>query len=76
MQQTLQKLEQENKALKVKDRDMEKYKIDKDFEIRKYEVDKRHITDNKEVELDKRRVELEQLQLLDNNPHNDEIKNG
>lgn len=76
MQQMIQKLESENKQLKNKDRELEKYRIDKDFEIRKYTVDKGHVIETKEVDLDKKRVELEQLQLLDSNPYNDEIKNG
>ena len=54
---------------------MDKYKIDKNYEIemKKLELDddyKENITD-----VQKRRIELEALQLLDLNTKNDEIKN-
>lgn len=76
LQQQMNKLTQENENLKAKDRELEKYKVDKEFELgmqqnnttAKYNVEK--------IALDKRRVELEQLQLLDNNPNNNEIRNA
>ena len=54
---------------------MDKYKVDKNYEIemKKLELDddyKENITD-----VQKRRIELEALQLLDLNTKNDEIKN-
>ena len=75
LNQQLSKLQQENATLLKKDRELEKYKIDKDFEIRKYGIDVQRKTDSIELELDKKRVDLEQMQLYDNNPQNNEIRN-
>lgn len=75
LQQQAQNLQKENDSLKAKDRELEKYKIDKDYEIRMF-VAKNNDKNSAEANvIDKKRVELEQLQLFDNNPNNNEIKN-
>jgi hypothetical protein len=62
--------------LKKKDREMEKYKVDKQFELgmATNKVNEKYY--DSQIALNQKRVELEQLQLLDNNTQNDEIKNA
>ena len=75
-QQQLQKLQQENQTLTKKDRELEKYKIDKTFELgmATNKVNEKYY--EAQIALNQKRVELEQLQLIDNNSQNNEIKNA
>lgn len=65
------KLEQYNKT----ELDLQRLKIEKDYEVNKYKAESDVDYKDEMVKLQQRRVELEALQLVDNNPKNDEIKN-
>lgn len=74
LQQQAQKLAQENEMLKKQGNDLKKYEIDQRMAIEK---DKNRIieTNNEAtIEIQDKKVELEKLQLLDNNPFNNEVK--
>jgi hypothetical protein len=75
MQQELEKSSQQIKQLDSDKLALGKQKLKQDYElgILKITTDKDY--KGKMTELEKRRVELEALQLIDNNPKNDEIKN-
>jgi HSP20 family molecular chaperone IbpA len=72
----MQKLTMENEQLKKKDRELEKYKVDKTFELGVIQNDTAAKYNDGSLKLDLKRVELEQLQLIDNNSQNNEIKNA
>lgn len=74
--QQISTLSKENDTLKQKDRELEKYKIDKNFELGVIQDKTQKEYHVNQIELDKRRVDLEQLQLIDNNKQNNEIKNA
>ena len=76
MQQQMQKLSMENEQLKKKDRELERYKVDKTFELGVIQNDTTAKYNDGSLKLDLKRVELEQLQLIDNNSQNNEIKNA
>jgi len=62
--------------LKKKDRELERYKVDKTFELGVIQNDTTAKYNDGSLKLDLKRVELEQLQLIDNNSQNNEIKNA
>lgn len=70
-----QALMKENEGLKGQAIEIQKYKIDKDFELGIIRDKTQKDFNTKRIELDLKRVRLEQLQLIDNNSQNDEIKN-
>ena len=58
------------------DRDIEIDKINKDYEVKKSNADANANYNNQKLELDKKRIELEKLQLTDDNKMNDEVQNS
>lgn len=76
MQQQAQQLQAENEKLKQADRQLEVEKLNKDYEVKRDNVDNTNNFNNKKIELDKQRVELEKQQLFDGDANNDEIKNA
>lgn len=70
-----EQLQQENEKLKQVDRDLAKDKVDKDYEVKKTVADSNSDFNVEKINLDKKRIELEKLQLYDGDPANDEIKN-
>ena len=74
--QQAQALQSENEKLKNTDRDIEIDKINKDYEVKKSNADASANYNNQKLELDKKRIELEKLQLTDDNKMNDEVQNS
>lgn len=70
-----QGLQKENEQLKTADRNLAKQKVDQDYEVKKTAVDNTGEFNNKKIDLDRKRIELEKLQLYDGDAENDEIKN-
>lgn len=73
-QQEAQKLAQENEMLKNQGNELKKYEIDQRMLIEK---DRNRITETANTdknEIEEKKVELEKLQLLDNNPFNNDVK--
>ena len=75
MQTDLQKASQQIESLNAEKLSLDKQKLKQDYDlgILKITTDKDYKGEMTEIE--KRRVELEALQLIDNNPTNNEIKN-
>jgi uncharacterized protein (DUF342 family) len=76
MQQELSKSQQQIERLNAEKLAMEKEKLDFDKELGWYKEKQLTEFNNSKLELDKKRVELEALQLIDLNSNNDEIKNN
>lgn len=74
-QSELQKVHTENENLKKQASEIEKYKIDKDYDIKNRDLALRSKSEAEKAEQIKKRTELEALQLLDNQKQNDEVKN-
>ena len=75
MQGELQKATQQVQQLNAEKLNLDKQKLKQDYDlgILKITTDKDYKGEMTEIE--KRRVELEALQLIDNNKSNDEVKN-
>ena len=75
MQGELQKATQQVQQLNAEKLNLDKQKLKQDYDlgILKITTDKDYKGEMTEIE--KRRVELEALQLIDNNPKNNEVKN-
>lgn len=81
MQQQLKEVQSafEKAQVKIEGYNEQKLQIDKEKIAKQFEADMAKVTANKEYQIeklkqDKRRVDLEALQLIDNNPNNDEIR--
>jgi len=74
--QQAEQLQKENETLKKADKDLERLKSDRDYEVKKSVADSGANFNNEKIELDKKRVELEKLQLTDNSKLNDEVQNN
>lgn len=68
-------LQVENDALKAKGTALEEKAIDYDYAVRKQANDNNKEFNDKKIDLDQKRIELEKLQLFDNDPNNNEIRN-
>ena len=76
MQQELQKSQQEAKRLNDIKSQLEQQKLEFEKEIGWYKEKSDAKYKDSMIELEKKRIDLEALQLVDNNPNNDEIKNN
>lgn len=76
LQQELSKSQQQIKTLNSEKIALEREKLEFDKELGWYKEKGVTRFNDSKLELDKKRVELEALQLLDLNPKNDEIKNN
>lgn len=74
--QQAEQLQSENQQLKEADRQLAADKVNKDYEVKKTVADSNSSFNNEKIELEKKRVELEKLQLTDKNTNNDEVQNS
>lgn len=74
--QELQKAQQQVKALNAEKLKIDKQKVDDAKELGWYKAKADSEFNDSKLELDKKRIDLEGLQLLDNNHRNDEIKDN
>ena len=75
LNQQATKLQQENESLKNKTSDIEMEKINREYEIKKTANDIKRMEIEKKASTDDKRIKLEGLQMFDNNPNNNEIRN-
>jgi len=75
LNQQATKLQQENESLKNKTSDIEMEKINREYEIKKTANDIKRMEIEKKASTDDKRMQLEGLQMFDNNPNNNEIRN-
>ena len=75
MQQEAQKLQQEVQRLNQEKLNLDKAKLDHDKEIGWYKAKNEKSFKDKEIELKEKHIQAEVLELYDNNPRNDEVKN-
>ena len=71
-----EKLQKEVERLNQEKLNFEREKLQFQKEIEWYKARSNDAFNKDKVDLDKKRVQLEALQLFDNNPNNDEIRNG
>ena len=75
MQKELQKAQQKIEQLNEQKIQVQQEKVAKDYEVGIKQLTITKEKNDAKAEQDKRRVELEALQLVDQNPKNDEIRN-
>lgn len=75
IQREAQKVVSENELLKKKNIDFEVMKLDKEYEIKKDSNDIKRNEIERKMSIDEKRTQLEGLQMFDNNPNNNEIRN-
>lgn len=75
MDQQLKQAQNQLQQYNQQELELQRYKIDKDYEVNRYKAENQDSYNDEMVKLQQKRVELEALQLVDNNPKNDEIKN-
>lgn len=76
LQQQAQQLQQQNQQLKDKGMQIEEKAIDDDYTVRMTQNKNERDYNDKKLQLDQQRIELEKLQLFDNRKSNDEIQNS
>lgn len=74
-QQQGQQLSSENNTLKSKAGELENKAIDYDYDVRKEANRNTKSSNDAKNDLERARVELEKLQLFDDNPRNDKVRN-
>lgn len=74
MQSELQKAQQQIQSLNQAKIQVDQDKVNKDYEINKLKLESNVQIEKDKLEQEKRRVELEALQLIDQNKRNDEVK--
>ena len=75
MQGELQKATQQIQQLNAEKLNLDKQKLKQDYELGVLKITTDKDYKGEMTEIEKRRVELEALQLIDNNPRNNEVKN-
>jgi len=75
IQTEYQKAQNELEQIKQKSFDLENKKIEYDYEVRKEANNIKESTDKKKLKNDEKRIDAEVMQLYDENPYNNEIKN-
>ena len=75
LQQEAQKLQQEVQRLNQEKLAMEKTKLNHEMEIGWFKAKNEKTFKDKEIELKEKHIQAEVLELYDNNPGNDEVKN-
>lgn len=75
-QQESQKLQQEVQRLNAEKLKLEREKLEHQKELEWFEAKSEDRFKDNKIEWEKKRVQLEGLQLIDQNPNNDEIKNN
>lgn len=75
MQTELQKATQQIQQLNSEKLNLDKQKLKQDYDLGVLKITTDKDYKGEMTEIEKRRVELEALQLIDNNPRNDEVKN-
>jgi hypothetical protein len=73
-QQALEEAQRQLKKFNAQELQLEKYKIDKNYEAAMQKLKVENDYKDSLTKLQQKRVDLETVQLLDNNPKNDEIK--
>ena len=76
MQSELQKAQQQIQSLNQAKIQVDQDKVNKDYEINKLKLESNVQIEKDKLEQEKRRVELEALQLIDQNTRNDEVKDN
>ena len=76
MQYELQKAQQQIQSLNQAKIQVDQDKVNKDYEINKLKLESNVQIEKDKLEQEKRRVELEALQLIDQNKRNDEVKDN
>lgn len=74
MQQQMQKQQQELEKYNAEEMQLKKLQLDKEYEVALAKIKSNERISKEKLEYDKKRVDLEALQLFDNNPYNDKIK--
>ena len=72
----LKKLQTQIQKFNKDQMDLERDKVNKDYDIKNKQVQLQKEFNDKKILDSKRRTDLEALQLIDNNPNNDEIKDN
>lgn len=75
LQTQAQKLASENENLKKKTTDIEVEKLNKDYEIKKEANSIKRDEVDRKLTLEDKKMQLEGLQMFDNNPNNNEVRN-
>lgn len=75
LERELQQLRSQLEAKEKKDSELKKYEVTEKFKIERDKLDLQREVMIKDIEVKKSRTELEKLQIFDNNPYNDKIKN-
>ena len=74
MQQQMQKQQQELEKYNAEEMQLKKLQLDKEYEVALAKIKSNERISKEKLEYDKKRADLEALQLFDNNPYNDKIK--
>lgn len=74
MQQQMQKQQQELEKYNAEEMQLKKLQLDKEYEVALAKIKSNERISKEKLEYDKKRIDLEALQLFDNNPYNDKIK--
>lgn len=74
MQQQMQKQQQELEKYNAEEMQLKKLQLDKEYEVALAKIKSNERISKEKLEYNKKRIDLEALQLFDNNPYNDKIK--